>query len=84
MTIRCLMKGRAQFNKNRGRIIVCSGRIMESLVLKLYPGVRTTTYDPQHAQGRLSNEFGCYANYECNTWLLNGLTSGDKTFQNDP
>ena len=78
------MKGSAQFNQIQGRIIVCSGRIMESLILKLYPGVRTTTYDPQHAQGRLSNEFGCYANYECDTWVLKGPTSGAETFQDDP
>ena len=42
---------------------------MESLVSKLYRsfGARTTTYEPVHAHG-LSNEFYCYANFECDVW----------------
>ncbi len=48
------------------RLIVCTGERMESLVTKLYKpfGLRTTTYEPTHARG-LSNEFYCYANFEC-------------------
>ena len=51
------------------RIIVCTGERLEELVLRLYPGIATTTYDPQHAQNRLSNVFRCYANFESEAWL---------------
>ena len=40
----------------------------EGLILKLYPGIKTTTFVPQHAQDRLSKDFRCYANFECSTW----------------
>ena len=50
------------------RIIVCTGERMNELVLRLYPGIVTTTYDPQHAQNRLSNIFRCYANFESEAW----------------
>ncbi|KAI0106338.1 putative N6-adenine methyltransferase-domain-containing protein [Hypoxylon sp. NC0597] len=51
------------------RLIVCTGERMETLVTKLYRsfGARTTTYEPRHARG-LSNEFYCYANFECDAW----------------
>lgn len=51
------------------RLIVCTGERMESLITRLYatPGARTTTFDVQHAKG-LSNEFRCYANFECGDW----------------
>ncbi|KAL2045503.1 hypothetical protein N7G274_001931 [Stereocaulon virgatum] len=51
------------------RLIVCTGERMEALVHKLHPGIRTTTFDPQHAQNRLGNDFRCYANFECANWL---------------
>ena len=41
---------------------------MQALVVKLYVGTQTTTFEPQHAKGRLSNEFRCYANFECKSW----------------
>lgn len=42
---------------------------MESLVNKVYNalGVKTTTFEPKHSRG-LSNEFYCYANFECRDW----------------
>lgn len=43
---------------------------MESLVTtKLYGkvGTKTTNYEIKHAKG-LSNEFRCYANFECGDW----------------
>jgi hypothetical protein len=42
---------------------------MNSLVNKLYGplGIHTTTFEPVHAKG-LSNEFYCYANFECDNW----------------
>lgn len=51
------------------RLIICTGERMASLVNKLYrpPGVATTTFEPVHAKG-LSNEFYCYANFECEDW----------------
>lgn len=41
---------------------------MEELILRLHPGVETTTFEPQHTQGRLSNDFRCYANFESDIW----------------
>jgi Probable N6-adenine methyltransferase len=42
---------------------------METLVNKLYKAfeLKTTTFEPAHAKG-LSNEFYCYANFECGEW----------------
>jgi NADH dehydrogenase (ubiquinone) 1 alpha subcomplex subunit 9 len=42
---------------------------METLVCRLYQtlDVKTTTFEPLHARG-LSNEFYCYANFECEDW----------------
>jgi hypothetical protein len=53
------------------RVIVCTGERMQSLVLKLFHpyGMQTTTFEPKHARG-LSNEFYCYANFECSDWQL--------------
>ncbi|KAK4068472.1 uncharacterized protein Triagg1_7411 [Trichoderma aggressivum f. europaeum] len=50
-------------------LIVCTGERMESLILKLYKalGVQTTAFEPKHTRG-LSNEFYCYANFECPNW----------------
>ncbi|QPG93871.1 hypothetical protein C2857_003237 [Epichloe festucae Fl1] len=51
------------------RVVVCTGERMEYLVTRLYRSfnVRTTNYEPRHARG-LSNEFYCYANFECPAW----------------
>lgn len=51
------------------RLIVSTGERMEAIIYKLYanPGVATTTFEPQHSKG-LSNEFRCYANFECSDW----------------
>ncbi|KAM0324540.1 hypothetical protein ACHAQA_007925 [Verticillium albo-atrum] len=45
------------------------GERMRDLVTKVYKsfGVKLTTYIPSHARG-LSNEFYCYASYECELW----------------
>ena len=42
---------------------------MEGLINKLYrtQGISTTTFEPKHIKG-LSNEFFCYANFECEKW----------------
>ncbi|KAF6841544.1 nadh-ubiquinone oxidoreductase 39 kda [Colletotrichum musicola] len=67
MTVRWMMKPDAA---SKERVIVCTGERMESLVAKVYKafGVKTTTYEPKHARG-LSNEFYCYANFECQDWV---------------
>lgn len=51
---------------------------MATLVKKLYGGLgaHTTTYEPVHAKG-LSNEFYCYANFECGAWRFRG--DGEET-----
>ncbi|OTB13809.1 hypothetical protein K445DRAFT_159329 [Daldinia sp. EC12] len=56
-------------SRSTPRLIVCTGERMETLVTKLYRslGAQTTTYEPVHARG-LSNEFYCYANFECDAW----------------
>jgi len=63
MTVRWLSKPSSEL-----QIIVCTGERMKELVEKVYTGTRTTTFEPQHVQGRLSNEFRCYANFECQRW----------------
>ena len=42
---------------------------METLINKLYrpQGIATTMFEPVHSKG-LSNEFWCYANFECPSW----------------
>ncbi|KAH7029342.1 putative N6-adenine methyltransferase-domain-containing protein [Microdochium trichocladiopsis] len=60
----------AQDTPSGARVIVCTGERMESLVTgRLYNafGVQTTDFEPVHARG-LSNEFYCYANFECEDW----------------
>lgn len=51
------------------RLVLCTGERMEDLAHKLYAraGMRTTTFYPEHSKG-LSNEFRCYANFECEDW----------------
>jgi EEF1A lysine methyltransferase 1 len=51
------------------KFITCTGERMETLIAKLYGGigVKTTTFEPEHSKG-LSNEFRCYANFECDAW----------------
>ncbi|KAL9119377.1 MAG: hypothetical protein Q9187_004072 [Circinaria calcarea] len=69
LTVRWLSKPKEPSSDDaKPRVIVCTGERMESLIHKVYPGTRTTNFEPQHAQGRLSNEFRCYANYECEAW----------------
>ncbi|EQB54232.1 hypothetical protein CGLO_05957 [Colletotrichum gloeosporioides Cg-14] len=66
MTVRWMMKPNTA---SKGRVVVCTGERMESLVNKVYKalGVKTTTFEPKHSRG-LSNEFYCYANFECKDW----------------
>ena len=67
LTVRYLSKTLAV--PEEGRTVICTGERMESLITKLYKaqGVKTTDYEPVHTKG-LSNEFWCYANWECADW----------------
>ncbi|KAK4074168.1 hypothetical protein Trihar35433_3642 [Trichoderma harzianum] len=67
LTVRWLLKPSSGGSSNN--LIVCTGERMESLILKLYKalGVQTTAFEPKHTRG-LSNEFYCYANFECPNW----------------
>lgn len=49
--------------------ITCTGERMRERIGRLYGklGVKTTSFDVQHSKG-LSNEFRCYANFECDEW----------------
>ncbi|KAI2602679.1 putative N6-adenine methyltransferase-domain-containing protein [Hypoxylon sp. NC1633] len=70
LTVRWLSRSSTEAgSESRSRLIVCTGERMETLVTKLYRyfGAHTTTYEPRHARG-LSNEFYCYANFECDGW----------------
>ncbi|KAL2179464.1 putative N6-adenine methyltransferase-domain-containing protein [Thermothelomyces heterothallicus CBS 202.75] len=51
------------------RLILSTGERMKDIVTRVYRsfGLRTTDYEPKHARG-LSNEFYCYANFECEGW----------------
>ncbi len=69
MTIRWLSKSQVlKKNSSIQRKIVCTGATMENIIHKLYAENRTTSFEPQHTQDRLSNEFRCYANYEGSAW----------------
>ncbi|KAF2751664.1 hypothetical protein M011DRAFT_463174 [Sporormia fimetaria CBS 119925] len=70
LTVRWLAKS---WTPDAVQLIGCTGERMESLTQKLYAkvGVKTTTFEPKHAKG-LSNEFRCYANFECEDWKFAG------------
>jgi len=55
------------------RFISCTGERVGEIIARLYGkiGVKTTTFEPAHSKG-LSNEFRCYANFECAAWTWRG------------
>ncbi|KAF2169594.1 hypothetical protein M409DRAFT_52125 [Zasmidium cellare ATCC 36951] len=69
LTVRFLAKKWSNEGDDGLRFISCTGERMESTILRLYSkiGTRTTDFDPEHSKG-LSNEFRCYANFECEEW----------------
>lgn len=69
MTVRWLFKSWGATPLPETKLIVCTGERMESLMNKLYrpQGIATTNFEPVHSKG-LSNEFFCYANFECESW----------------
>ncbi|PQE31728.1 hypothetical protein CJF32_00001057 [Rutstroemia sp. NJR-2017a WRK4] len=74
LTVRWLFKSWGQVKSDENgmpdsRLIVCTGERVGDIVNRVYrpQGIATTTYLPVHSKG-LSNEFYCYANYECEHW----------------
>lgn len=51
------------------KLISCTGERMKENVLKNYPGIKVTDFYPEHKNG-LSNEFRCYANFDCSKWKM--------------
>lgn len=68
MTVRWLLKTPASDGATGPRTVLCTGETMGDLIVKLYPGVRATTYEPRHNQDRLSNQFRCFASYTSDIW----------------
>ena len=66
LTVRFLARS---WTHDQLRLLSCTGERMEPLMAKLYGniGMHTTTFEPEHSKG-LSNEFRCYANFECMEW----------------
>ncbi|EME40334.1 hypothetical protein DOTSEDRAFT_159137 [Dothistroma septosporum NZE10] len=69
LTVRYLAKKGSAEGADGLRFISCTGERMEETISKLYGkvGTKTTTFEPEHSKG-LSNEFFCYANFECEDW----------------
>lgn len=64
-----LKKDRTGLTTNRQlqyRLISCTGERMKHIVKETYPETRMTDFYPEHRQ--LSNEFRCYASFECEEW----------------
>ncbi|ODA81552.1 hypothetical protein RJ55_00052 [Drechmeria coniospora] len=68
MTVRWLFKTRIP-ELPAPQVILNTGERLNQLIAKVYRpfGLRPTTFMLKHARG-LSNEFYCYANFECPTW----------------
>lgn len=51
------------------KLITCTGERMLPVIRRLYrtAGVGATDFEPRHRNG-LSNEFRCYANFDCDDW----------------
>ncbi|CDK30017.1 unnamed protein product [Kuraishia capsulata CBS 1993] len=63
LTARALLRP----NSPKNSVIVCTGERMKDVIAKVYPTTKFTTFTPEHKNG-LSNEFGCYASFECDSW----------------
>lgn len=55
----------------RFKLISSTGERMRDIMRKTYPETRETTFHPRHQNG-LSNEFRCYASFECSHWRFGG------------
>ncbi|KAF2367158.1 Protein-lysine N-methyltransferase Efm5, partial [Trinorchestia longiramus] len=50
-------------SKPDAKIILCTGKVMEELAAKLM-GLKLQNFEIKHEKERLSNPFGCFANYD--------------------
>src|ERR1700737_2265766 len=60
---RTAMTVRALLARQLGKTMVCTGRKMEEMVPKLFPGVKKVDFEPRH-KGGLANAFGCFMDWE--------------------
>lgn len=74
ITAHCLLKdqkkGKPELTKSgvsKHRLMSCTGERMKDVLKNAYEGIKITTFLPEHANG-LSNEFKCYADFECEQW----------------
>lgn len=71
ITARALMskdtKSRTKDGNQKWELMTCTGERMRNEVKKNYPETKVTTFYPEHKNG-LSNEFRCYASFECSKW----------------
>lgn len=51
----------------RFKLISSTGERMRDIIKKTYPETNLTSFLPEHKNG-LSNEFRCYASFECDHW----------------
>lgn len=49
------------------KLVSCTGERMRGVIAQTYPETRPTSFLPEHKNG-LSNEFRCYASFECSQW----------------
>ena len=54
--------------KDNGKLLVCTGMVMKDLIKKEL-GCDVTDFEPKHQNG-LSNEFGCFINYNSNKFKI--------------
>jgi hypothetical protein len=54
----------AVMRRDGAKLLWCTGRVMRPLLEQI--GLHETSFQPKHGGGRLSNDFGCFANYEFN------------------
>lgn len=71
LTAKALLRGDKKAKTESGdlqyKLISCTGERMKDNVKRNYPDTRITTFYPEHKNG-LSNEFRCYASFECSRW----------------
>lgn len=51
----------------RSKLVSSTGERMREIIKKAYPETQLTSFLPEHKNG-LSNEFRCYASFECSLW----------------
>ncbi|KAI0464181.1 hypothetical protein LJB42_001784 [Komagataella kurtzmanii] len=62
LTTRALLSGKAS-----DKLISSTGQVTAKVMKKIYPECSITDFEPEHKNG-LSNEFSCYASFECDAW----------------